>query len=232
MRQVALPIKRTEGIVLQIVPYKDYHQIATLYTPDYGVLKLIAHYSRTQKSKFAGCFMPLNKLEILFHASQKEIEKTHSASILEPHLALRQSLPVLQTACDMATALLKSQLPGKASPLLYQLFAYFLSKLNETKDPQVFLASFLLKLLRHDGLLAIDEHCSACQIPLNQSVIAGGQVFCLSHAPAFGISFDQEEQQLIYALSLNTSYNLLKELICSDRMKHNIQQVFLERIRN
>jgi hypothetical protein len=47
---------------------------------------------------------------------------------------------------------MESQLHHKPSPLLYDLAAAFLKRMETTQNPKALYLSFLLKLLKHEGL--------------------------------------------------------------------------------
>jgi len=54
----------------------------------------------------------------------------------------------------MVKIILKTQLPGKPSPKLYELLLAYLSQLPNFTDVTPLMTSFYLKLLTHEGLVS------------------------------------------------------------------------------
>lgn len=148
---------KAEAIVLKATPYGDYHQIVTFYTKPYGLLKCAAKYSRSPKSKLAPLLVPFNEIEAYFLLRDRELETIQSASLLDPSLSLRNSLEAIEAASLCTEALIKSQLPGKSAPLLYALLKKYYQLIPEANTPEALSASFILKLLKHEGLIAFEE---------------------------------------------------------------------------
>lgn len=207
---ILLGMFTTEGIVLSVVDFQDYHQIATLLTPDLGVQKLVGSRARSPRSALFGCFQPLNLLEINFRRTGRDLERAHNVTLLHAHVEIRQSLEKLSAGCGMLTAVSKSQMAHKPVPMLYALLKSYLALLAKAKDGNALLPSFQLKLLRHEGILAIQSQCSQCGLEAEEIAIVGGQVACATHGQ--GLSFSKEETALFYALALSTSASLLQEL--------------------
>ncbi len=148
---------KTEAIVLKTSPYGDYNQIVTFYTQDFGLVKCAAKFSRSPKNKLSALLAPFNELEAHFLLRNRDLETLQSAALIHPHLELRSSLETLEAASLCLDALLKTQLPGKSAPLLYALLRKYLTLIPEAVSPEALSASFLLKLLKHEGVLAFEE---------------------------------------------------------------------------
>lgn len=141
------------GIVLNGHPYGDYGLLAVVFTENHGLLKFALPYQRASKNKWQGLFQPLQEVELQFASTLKEVETVKNASLLSSNLQLRNSFETLEAASLMAQALIKTQVPGEASPALYALFKRYLSLLPEAPHPKMLLTSFRMKLLMHEGLL-------------------------------------------------------------------------------
>lgn len=200
---------KSEGIVLQAIPFQDYHLISTLFTKGLGVQKLICPYARARRSPFSGHLLPLNHLEFEFRKTGKDLGRLENASLIESHADLRNSLAMLEGGCQLLKAVSDSQLFEKPAPLLFDLLCKYLALLPEARSPAAIVASFRLKLLRHDGLIAPKE---------------GGlnQVLFQSHFPPFSL----EEHAYLWALTMTTSSALLKELSLPDALPKRIEELF------
>ena len=147
----------TQGVVLHTAAFQDRHQIATLFTLDYGVCKLFCPYSLSKRSPFFGCFSPMHQVEASWKNSVKELSRLLTASLLSTYPAIRTSFEVLQTGCGLLKAVAASQIPFKPAPLLFDLLVSYFTLLPLAQSPAAILASFQLKILRHEGLLSCDE---------------------------------------------------------------------------
>ena len=85
--------------------------------------------------------------------------------MIDEHLILRNKLSSLQAAGQLAQAILHSQLPGKPTPQLYLLFRAYFKQIHAFEDPANLIVSFKLKLLKHEGLMALSPTCSLCDAP-------------------------------------------------------------------
>ena len=144
---------KDEGIVLRSTDYQDTEKILTIFTKNEGRVELIVKGLRAgQGGKRALC-SPLSCSEFVYATGRTELCRLIDITSIDPFLQLREKLSLLQEAGRMARALLASQMPGKSSPLLYGLFRSYLSALPSFPAPEVVSSSFLLKLLRHEGIL-------------------------------------------------------------------------------
>lgn len=179
---------RCIGVILSILAFRENDTIATLFS-NRGILKLMIKTKRPPPPVFT-------EYEFLFKLGQGELARYRDGSILNQHLQLRDRFENLEAAGKLAQAILKSQMPGKAAPDLYQLFSYFLCQIPQTETPEDLVAIFLLKTLKHEGLLQQHPHCSVCS--LKPSYRFGGERYCKAHAPPPALYFtDEEERQLI-----------------------------------
>lgn len=212
------------GIVLKVIPFQDYHQILTLYTPDLGIIKLLHKFALSKKSPFHA--EPLNFIEVIFTKGRSDLFQIANISLLDANLKLREEFSTLNASLEMAAALLKSQMDHKSTPLLFSLFLHYLEQLSKTSSPEVFLASFKLKILRHEGLLSFEKRCATCGAEVLNGGISQGELYCQDHSPIDALAFLKEEMQTIYELALSRSLIHLNDLKLSTILQKKIQTLF------
>ena len=200
-----------EAIVLHTIPFQDSHQISTLFTREMGLCKAIGSFSRLPKNALFGSLTPLNHIEVIFRPSKSDLLKIASASILNAYSSIRTDYDLLHQACGMLNALMKFQFPHKPAPILFELLKSYLSMIPDAKSPEAILASFQLKLLRHEGLLSVTDQCRACGATPKEISIEDGRTICATHT-SLEKRLSEEETAYFYALSLATSVKLLKEI--------------------
>lgn len=150
--------EKVEGIVLKAISFKENDRILTLYTPEQGVMSLYVRGLSKKKPTLTNLATPLCRGEYLFRKGRSDLHKFLDGSILDLHLSLRKSYHHLEVAGKILHTMHETQLPGKSSPALYALLASYLKKLGDAKYPETLSASFHLKLLKHEGLLALENH--------------------------------------------------------------------------
>lgn len=133
----------TVGLLLQSIPYLGKSQILKVFTPDQG---LIALFSRKTT------LTPFLLAEWVFRKSSKEMHSLQECTLIDPLFSLKSSYSTLSCAGCIAQDLLRTQLPQKKAPELFDLTLFYLQKL--TLAPELLAASFRLKLLWHEGLLS------------------------------------------------------------------------------
>jgi DNA repair protein RecO (recombination protein O) len=215
---------RTVGIVLQVVPFQDYHQIVTLYSPEWGIIKLISKFAKTKNSSFRT--EPLNLIEVIYKQGKSDLYQAINTTLLDTQLKLRERFDTLNASMEMILALLKSQMAQKPSPVLFSLLLHYLDYLPKVSSPDAFTASFRLKILRHDGLVAAEKKCSTCSTPLQEGGMEGGELFCMDHLSKDALAFSRDEMYTLQELALSRSLIHLNELKLSPILQKKIQTLF------
>jgi DNA repair protein RecO (recombination protein O) len=144
----------TEGIVLKSLPFRDYDRILTIFTPQHGLIKIIANKGTFSRQKSG--VSPLAFGHFVCSIGKSELWKCQEIGIINAHLELRQNLASLEAALEMLQALCLSQLEGNPAPELYLLFKIYLAKVKTSTLPRNLTASFKLKLLQFEGVLTLE----------------------------------------------------------------------------
>lgn len=142
--------------MLRGLPFQDYDRILTAFSPHAGLMTLIIKGANKPQS----VAFPINLLtraEFVYTKSKSDMFKCVEAHIIDLHLCVREHLVRMEAACDMAQAVLHTQMPQAASPALYDLMVRYLKHIDQIGDPHVLAASFRLKVLRHEGLFDMQQ---------------------------------------------------------------------------
>lgn len=190
-------MSHTPGFVLSVTPYKVRDQIATLFTYTYGRVNIISK----RRAKYLPVLSPLMEAEFLLEERKGELKNCLEHSHHNLHLELRNSLPLLETALFFLDLIKKSQFPEKPAPLLYSLLKSYLQHLPQAENLPLFKASFLLKLLKHEGTLPLANQCMACKSPLSDGYVSLEGSFCPEHAIGRGQDFSPGEFSLLHTLA-------------------------------
>jgi DNA repair protein RecO (recombination protein O) len=201
--------ERSEGIVLRAVPYSDTRRILTVLMPEEGIISLASRVLSPSLAKLAAATTPFSRSEFLYRRGRGEVHRLIDASMLDDHLALRSESKRLECAGEIIQVLLKTQLHGKPTPALYELTKAYLHRMQLSPHPQNLLASFYLKLLKHEGLLRWSNLCASCEKPV--VYFCRGRGTCASHhsLPCHGVN--KGEWQMIGTLADSRSFKAVEE---------------------
>ena len=217
---------RTEGVILQALKFKDYDQILTVYTPNMDLVKFIVKGALRPKYNQGALTAPLSHVEFVYRQGKSDLLISEEISLLNQHLALRQSIDKLEAACDLLQALNVSQMAHAPAPDLYKLFVSYLDKLAVHADPWTLATSFRLKILSHEGRLGLSQSCTVCQNVLQAIHLYDGECYCALHAPVQSIEFEAEERELLFALAFSRTHSQLAPLRPSPAVRHKVKLLF------
>jgi DNA repair protein RecO (recombination protein O) len=224
--------QRTEGIILRVIPFRDYDQILTLFTPEAGIIKVIYKGSRSRRRGVQGLCLPLVKVEMVYRENRGEIFNCQEIGLLDSFSFLRKDLLYIEVACDLLHVIQSSQLAGKAAPQLYALLDFYLKKLPQTVDPWTIAVSFRLKLLRHEGLVAFPFICGECsQLLETAAFICESEGWCFDHQPSGSQFWGENELEQFYRLAISQSYREICAEKVSMDFKAKVERFFLAFLR-
>lgn len=216
--------EKTEGIVLRSQDYKERHRIITLFSP-LGLISLIVKSISRKNAHLLTLTTPFSHGEYIYLQGRSDLLRFHDGTVLDDHLDLRQHLKLLQTAGALANAILTSQMIGKPAPALFALYKSYHKQICCFDDPAPLLASFYLKLLKHEGQLSISSHCASCQSASAQ-FLYNGESFCSQHAEHRAISFSFSEWETVLMLNNVQQFSVLRTLCLSSSLLQKIQGLF------
>ncbi len=214
--------RQTEGIVLICTPFQERHVIATLFTADLGLARFFVGGGHSQLSA-------LSRVECLYRdRGGSTLLQLKEWTLLDPYLILREELGTLERASFLGQKLLQSQLPLKPAPALYNLLLLYLAYAPLAINSATFTTSFLIKLLKHDGLLALPERCMECEAPLQAAALIRGEAFCQAHAPSWSPLFSQDEMRDLRTLAGARSMREVLDVRMEDSFRLKVERLFGE----
>lgn len=229
-------IHRNEGIVLHVVKYGDYDQIATLFTQELGVVKLIVKGGLSLKRKMNSPLTPLTRADLVFSPGRGEIGLCKEIVPLERFHHDQGTFSQLEASCALVEAIHRSQMLEKPAPKLYALLVAFLRSLKTHTNISTWISCFLLKVLKHDGLLAELSHCAICQNALSHDIscayIQRGEAFCKAHAPPQPIILTREEIILAHLLTHTRNMATLAQTIAPQPFVDKVRAFFYQSLEN
>ncbi|QXE27412.1 DNA repair protein RecO [Chlamydia buteonis] len=191
----------TPAITLKNLPQGKHHCITTIFSP-LGLLTFFAKQGQSLYYDFRDALIPLSLGIYSLDHSPPKMRKLLFAEVKNTFSAIKSELPLLQAAGKMTQSILGSQWQEKPSQELFSLFLNFLHRLPESKNPEMFAATFLLKLLQYEGILDLSTTCASCKKTILSSSFYRhkGRKFCIEHRPKSAVIIENEEEQILHAL--------------------------------
>lgn len=186
-----------DGIILRCTPLRDVSWISAAYTKELGLVSFV-----TPKSKAArAAVQPYSRLELVLRAAKNsELFRLVDYSPLDAFLSVREELIRMRAAALCSGVLLKSQMPGKPSAPLFITFCRHLEKIAQSKEPTRISAQFLIKLLKHDGLLEAPACCSECKQKIGPAHLSHSGAFCPRCPTQGGVHLSADEYEELVTL--------------------------------
>jgi len=169
--------RSVDGIVLRCTPLRDVSLVCAAYTKELGLVSFV-----TPKSKAArAAIQPYARLELVLRpAKNGELYRLIDYSPIDAYLPVRETLSRMRAAALCAGALLKSQMAGKPSAPLFTTLCRHIERIAKSTEPGRISAQFLIKLLKHDGLLETPALCWECKQRLGPAAISHAGTLCCS----------------------------------------------------
>ncbi|MBN2030379.1 DNA repair protein RecO [bacterium] len=170
-----MAILKTDAVVLKGWKMGETSKILSLYTKDFGKVKVVAKGGRNPKSPFRGCLEPLTTIRIIYYDKRtRDLQLLSKADLIDPHSRIIGDME--RTTLGLAAAeLVDRAVTGEESlPQVYDLLTSVLRGFNEQED---FLEAILWYFESHFmhlmGYKPKWDHCLDC----NQSLGKEGGFF-------------------------------------------------------
>ena len=161
-----------EGLVLSAIPFQESDCIITLFTPN-ALLKLFVKGRRRLDAHHQALVSPFTIAAYTYRSTKSTLGRYIEGKIIDQNLKLRDRLSSFEAAQKILQTLYETQWQNKATPGLYLLTKKFLSEIPKQEEPSKLFAPFLLKLLKHEGIL----DSGAFEEPRHIQAIADARTF-------------------------------------------------------
>jgi DNA repair protein RecO (recombination protein O) len=153
---------RTEAVVLRRGDFGEADRLLTVYSPDYGKLRLVAKGVRRPRSRKAGHLEPFTRVALLL-ARGRELDVITQAQAIEPFAPLRDDLVRLAHAAYVVELLDRFTVQEAESQALYRLLLETLDRLASGEAPDISVHYYELRLLELVGYRPELFHCLGCR---------------------------------------------------------------------
>jgi DNA repair protein RecO (recombination protein O) len=222
--------EKLRAIVLRTLPFKDKQAILTLLSEEKGLISMIVKGIAPSRPQLTACTSPLCEAEFIYRQGSSDLLLCKDVSLLDPHLGLRKKYHFIELGSQFCKIILDTQLPGKPTQALYALVSSFLKQIPHFPEALHHLkGAFLLKVLKHEGMLSTTLTCSICDRP-QAFHIHGSHHFCSIHAPPCALHFSLEEWDIICQLAYVSSFTKLRHMTFPSSLLAKIESHFQQSI--
>ena len=187
-------ILKTRALVLRTMRMGETSRLVTLYTHDYGKLKVTAKGARKPKSKFGAALDLMTEVQAVCYVKEtRDLQTLTECALLKPPPVLAQSLERLSfgsAACELIDRL---TIEGESNARLYHCLAGVLHGLAEVDREQVesLFWYYQLRVAEALGYRPELRYCISCRIELTGSWLwfnpALGGGICAACGPGNGV---------------------------------------------
>ncbi|HAL61577.1 MAG TPA: DNA repair protein RecO [Chloroflexi bacterium] len=152
---------RAEAIVLRRMNLGEADRLLTLYTPEWGKIRVLAKGVRKPTSRKAGHLELFTHSRLLI-AKGRSLDIVTQAETITSFLPLRKDLTRTSYAYYVAELVDRFLEEGEESPALFRLLLETLGHLSEAQDPRLVVRHFELHLLGQVGYRPELYRCLGC----------------------------------------------------------------------
>jgi len=158
-----MPVLRSEAFVLGRTPYSETSWIATLFTREEGILRVVARGGRRPRSAFSGSLEPLTRVHAEASGKEdKDLWTLRKCDAVQGAMGLFEDWRrsgVLFGVIEVLERGLPERHPEEKT---YRLTGTILQGLEAGVDPAAAWVYFLVWFLRLHGLFPRPDRCAAC----------------------------------------------------------------------
>lgn len=150
-----------EGIVLNSRSYGDSSKILDIFTPNYGVIGVIAKGCKTMKSSLRSFTDKLTYANFVIYYKKDKLSILSEASSIDNFSKIKNDIEKI-SAANFILDLVNQVYKQNPSNELYDLLISCLKKINEGFNPLVIINILELKLLDYLGIMPNLNGCTIC----------------------------------------------------------------------
>jgi len=147
-----MPLIKTQGIVLGYRNFSENDKLMTIFTRDYGKMRIIAKGAKRLTSKFGGRMEPLTVLE--FSAAKgANLDILSQCQTIETHQSIREDADTMKYAAYFVRIIDAATVDHQKNEKLFKLLYVSLKKLKDGEKVKEVVKYFEVNFLRVEGLM-------------------------------------------------------------------------------
>jgi DNA repair protein RecO (recombination protein O) len=168
---------KSEVIVLKTYPLNNSDKIVVAYSRQYGKVRGVAKGAQRPKSKFAGCFEPLNWVELVFFEKEnRQLVSIDAADLLRSFSSRITDYGQFLKLLFVAELVFETTPDGERNEPLFRLLLLVLAEMEKGSRLDLALLYFEIWFLKLSGLFPSIKVCRSCGKSLRGSPEVGFDV--------------------------------------------------------
>jgi DNA repair protein RecO (recombination protein O) len=156
-----MPPYKTRAVSLKTAPFAEADKMVTLFTREYGKLRVLAKSARRVPSRLGGRVEPFTYGEY-FIAQCRSLDIISECEVLESFQSLRDDPAALKVGLYILKIIDVGTAEGQRYPELFDLLVKALVVLKEKKDPRKIELRFEKAFLRLEGIYREGSESKYC----------------------------------------------------------------------
>jgi DNA repair protein RecO (recombination protein O) len=186
-------IQSTEAVVLHAMKYGETSKIVTVYSREFGKIKVMAKGARSSKNKFGASLEPMTYSSLIIYKKEhRDLHLLSKCEIINPHFRLMSNGDKIGVGLSLVELLNMVMHNEDKHENVFQLLVQSLALLDAAERNYINLfAAFTMHLLRFLGYTLTLDHCAGCgaapdvQTSTMLSIrLSSGAWFCSNCSPA------------------------------------------------
>lgn len=163
-----MAILKTEAVVLKGWKLGETSKILSLYTRDFGKVKVVAKGARGPKSKFKGCLEPLTHIRIVYYNKQtRDLQLLSQTDLIDPHFSIIGDMQRTSLALAAAELVYKAVAGEEPFPQIFDLLITILRAIDSGEGfIEGYLWFFESRFIELMGYRPTWERCLECGLSL------------------------------------------------------------------
>lgn len=154
-------LQRVEGIVIKSQNYGETHKIITLFAKGYGVMTCLSRGANKPKSRLVAVSQPFIKATYLMYIN-KGLNTIQQGDVLDAYRELREDIFKTAYASYLAELTYKLLEHRVNEDMLYDQFLKTIEYINQSKEYEIPVMMYELKLYQRSGFAPIINQCVNC----------------------------------------------------------------------
>ena len=154
--------RKTDGVVIHRLDFKESDLIVTLYTADLGKVTGIAKGAKRSKRRFVNNLQPFSYIRILFAEGRGGLIRLDEADMIQPLFRISEDISKVLYGSYFLEMVKEMTGEKESNPQLFELVVTFLTLLNDSPPREEYPRVFELRFLDLMGYRPRLMECTIC----------------------------------------------------------------------
>lgn len=155
-------LRKTDGVVIHRIDFKESDLIVTLYTADLGKVTGIAKGAKRSKRRFVNKLQPFSYIRIVFSEGRGGLIRLDEADMIRPFFRISEDISKVLYGSYFLEMVKEMTGEKEPNPQLFELLVTFLTLLNDSPPREEYPRIFELRFLDLLGYRPRLTECSIC----------------------------------------------------------------------